>query len=142
MSSYLVTGANRGIGLELVRQISQLPEKEVSTVFALNRNKSDGLQKLIDGSKGRVVNVTAEITKQADVDAAVKQVESHLPKGKGLDILINNAGIMPFGAAGVANLEAGQLQQVFDVNVVSAQRVTAAFLPLLQKGQEKKIMNM
>lgn len=49
---------------------------------------------------------------------------------------------MPLATGGIASMTGEQLAEVFDTNVISAQRVTSALLPLLRKGGEKKIVNM
>lgn len=93
MATYLITGSSRGLGLALVEQLASLPASQASTIFATARsNTSAALQKLTEGSSGRVVFVQLDTTDSASVKAAVSQVEKHL-NGKGLDVLINNAGV-------------------------------------------------
>ena len=91
MATYLITGANRGIGLELVRQLAQLDAQKVSQVFALARSKSQPLDEIVAASAGRIVPVHCEVTSQESVAAAVEEVRSQLPDG--LDVLINNVGV-------------------------------------------------
>ena len=142
MSIYLITGTSRGIGLELTKQLSELPSTEVSRIFAVTRGPSAALQKVIDSSSGRVVNVVIDnISSETSVSQAAQEVEKLLG-GKGLDVLVNNAGMMPFTPEGVKSLTSDSLKEVYDVNVVSAQVMSKSFLPLLQKGKDKKIMNM
>ena len=93
MSSFIVTGASRGIGLELVNQLATEGKSKVSKIFALSRGKaSDELSKLVSANTGRVIYISAEVTDQSSIDAAVKDVESEL-NGKGLDVLVNNVGV-------------------------------------------------
>ncbi len=94
MASYFITGASRGIGLEMVRQLAAMPATEVSTVFAAVRSTPEALSKIVDSSDGRVVPVEVQITDKTSIAAAAKTVERKL-NGNGLDVLINNAGIMP-----------------------------------------------
>ena len=106
MASYLITGAGRGIGLELTSQLSQLMVDQVSIIFAASRSSpTDALQKVVDSSNGRVVPITVTITDRASLDKAAGDVESKLC-GKGLDVLINNAGVSPPALEG--NREDGQ----------------------------------
>ena len=91
MATYLITGANRGIGLELVRQLAQLDAQKVSQVLAFTRSKSQPLDEVIAASSGRIVAVNCEVTSQENVEAAVEEVTSKLPNG--LDVLINNVGV-------------------------------------------------
>ncbi|KAF2496703.1 putative short chain oxidoreductase [Lophium mytilinum] len=137
MPSYLITGTSRGLGLEMASQLSKNSE---NLIFATARGApTPALQKLIDGSSGRVVYVQLDAEKEESIKSAVVQVEKHL-NGKGLDILINNAGVMPFALNGVATMD--NLSSTFSTNVLSVHLVTSAFIPLLQKGTEKKVFNV
>ena len=92
MPAIVVTGAGRGLGLELARQFSHQPD---TTVFATTRgnNAPPELEKLISGSDGRVVHVHCEATDSSSVTAAAKEIEQNL-SGKGIDILVNNIGVI------------------------------------------------
>ncbi|KAM4057723.1 short chain dehydrogenase [Hirsutella rhossiliensis] len=140
MSYIAITGGGRGIGLELARQLEQLPTSRVAKVIVTTRGApSAELAKLIANSAGRIVNIGCEVTNEASVQKAAAEIEAQLD-GKGLDILINNVGAMPYGAEGVRAMDGETLLQTFDVNVISAHRVTAALIPALQKSKEKKII--
>ena len=143
MSTYLITGTSRGIGLELVKQLNELPTGLVAKIFAVTRSSSEPLQQIIDGSGGRVANILIEdITQEESVQKGVSEVERALGPSGGLDVLVNNAGKSAVSPDGMRSVPGDQLRDIFNVNVVSAQVVTMAFLPLLQKGKEKKIVNM
>jgi NAD(P)-dependent dehydrogenase (short-subunit alcohol dehydrogenase family) len=92
MASYLITGASRGLGLELTRQLSSFPASEVGKVFATTRGDAPELDDLVEKSSGRVVAVRLDVTNEATIKQAAAEVEANL-NGKGLDVLINNAGI-------------------------------------------------
>ncbi|KIX03016.1 uncharacterized protein Z518_06566 [Rhinocladiella mackenziei CBS 650.93] len=140
MASYLVTGAGRGLGLELVNQLRQLPKPQVSVILAATRSEPSGaLQKLIDSSGGRVVHVLMAVSDKASINAAVPEIEKKLG-GKGLDVLINNAGVMPSAPGGIATMD--NLQYAFEINVQAVHDTMAALLPLLSKGEQKKIINI
>ncbi|KAJ9610488.1 hypothetical protein H2200_005265 [Cladophialophora chaetospira] len=140
MSSYLCTGGGRGLGLELVAQLSRLPDSQVSTVFAATRSSPPAaLKELIDGSKGRVVHVEMVITDKDSLKAGAAFVEKALD-GKGLDVLVNNAGVMPAALDGIASMD--NLGEGFKVNVEAVHYTTAAFLPLLRKGQQKRVFSI
>jgi NAD(P)-dependent dehydrogenase (short-subunit alcohol dehydrogenase family) len=95
MSSYVVTGTSRGLGLATVTFLASSPKTDVKIVFATARSQTPALKELIAESSGRVVFVEMETTDQVGVDNAVKIVEKQLG-GSGLDVLINNAGIGGF----------------------------------------------
>jgi NAD(P)-dependent dehydrogenase (short-subunit alcohol dehydrogenase family) len=143
MANYLITGSSRGLGLALATELCTLPPSTIGLIFATARSSTPSLQALIGNSNGRVVFVELDATNEASVNDAIKHVESVLgakdPDG-GLDVLINNAGVMPVTAGGVQEMT--DLDQVLRTNVSGVQMVTRAFLPLLRKGREKKVFNM
>lgn len=140
MSSYLVTGAGRGLGLEFVRQLSQRPAEQVSVVFAAIRGSpSEALQKFVYESNGRLVILHMVVSDKSSIATAVEQVKVKLA-GQGLDVLINNAAMMPTTPGGIAAMN--DLMEVVKVNVETVQNVTSAFLPLLKEGRQKKVLNL
>ena len=119
MSSYLVTGAGRGLGLGFVRQLSQRSPEQVSVIFAAIRGPPYGsLEKLADESNGRLVILRMAVADKSSIPPAVEQVK----------------------ARGIATMD--NLIEVIQVNVGAAQNVTSAFLPLLKEGRQKKVLNV
>ncbi|PNS21057.1 hypothetical protein CAC42_3394 [Sphaceloma murrayae] len=139
MASYLITGSSRGIGLSVVNNLASKPASEVSTIFAGARSETEALKKVIDGSSGRVVFLPLEITSPESVKEAVENVEQSLG-GKGLDVLVNMAGIAHTTPNGIETMT--DLNEHFNTNVVGTHNVTTAFLPLLRKGAQKKVINI
>lgn len=142
MATYFITGASRGIGLELTRQLLQLPLSEVSKVFAATRSELSGeLQTIISNNSERATHIVAAVDDTASVQRAAEEVNEKLG-GRGLDVLVNNAGAISSHPGGPQTVPPEDLAEVFNVNVLGVQRVTAAFLPLLEKGTQKKVINM
>ncbi|RDH30296.1 hypothetical protein BDQ94DRAFT_148811 [Aspergillus welwitschiae] len=139
MASYLITGASRGIGLAMARTLASKPANEVSVIFAAARTQTDDLNRLVAQSFGRIHPVPMDVESKNSIQTAVATVE-HALSGKGLDVLINNAGIMPSTRGGIENMD--NLDTVFHTNVSSAHMVTSAFLPLLKNGNQKKVINI
>ncbi|KAF2197873.1 short-chain dehydrogenase-like protein [Delitschia confertaspora ATCC 74209] len=137
MATYLITGSSRGLGLALASIFASKPD--VSKVFAAARSQSDGIKTLIANSNGKVEFVQLDVTSQESAKKAAAQVEQSLA-GKGLDVLINNAGCMPYTPDGIETMN--DLDETFKINVTSVHYVTAAFLPLLKKGSLKKVANI
>ncbi|KAH0619581.1 hypothetical protein JD844_000304, partial [Phrynosoma platyrhinos] len=123
--SVLVTGSNRGIGLELVRQLAEMTDPP-EHIFATCRNpkgaKGKALHDLADKHPNIHV-VQLEVENQSSVESAMPVVESHL-KGKGLNLLINNAGVNSY--ATLQTVERQEMLSVFSTNV--------EFLPLLRRA--------
>ncbi|KAJ5101238.1 hypothetical protein NUU61_003460 [Penicillium alfredii] len=140
MASYLVTGSSRGLGLALVTRLVALPKAEVGTIIATARqDNSPGLKELVNASAGRIELVTMDVTNEASVKQATTLVEQKL-HGKGLDYLINNAGVMDWSPTGLEGMD--NLNEVFNVNVTASHLVTRAFLPLLRRAEKKAVINI
>ena len=128
-SNVLITGANRGIGLEFTRQYLE----DGWTVLATCRNpaQADDLQSLSEGASGELLVEELDITDADRIDA-VKDVVSG--QFSGLDLLINNAGIYG-GDDDFEQLNTQDLQETFEVNCLGSFQVTQAFLDLLKENQ-------
>ena len=79
------------------------------------------------------------VADKSSIPPAVEQVKARLA-GQGLDVLINNAGVMAISPGGIATMD--NLIEVIQVNGGAAQNVTSAFLPLLKEGRQKKVLNV
>ncbi|KFX94413.1 hypothetical protein O988_06322 [Pseudogymnoascus sp. VKM F-3808] len=139
MASYLVTGSSRGLGLAMVAHLADSSPSDARVIFATARSETPELNELVEKSSGRVVYIQIDTTDQVSVDKAVKAVEIQLTY-RGLDYLINNAGVGGFSPGWTEKMT--DLNEEFNVNVTGTHIVTTKFLPLLRKGQTKKIMNI
>lgn len=83
--------------------------------------------------------VEADVKDETSIKNAVGEVEGKLG-GKGLDVLVNNVGIMEFTPEGITTMD--DLSDHFTANVLSAHWATRNFIPLLEKGTQKKIVNI
>jgi NAD(P)-dependent dehydrogenase (short-subunit alcohol dehydrogenase family) len=125
----LVSGANRGIGAEIARQLAA---DHGFLVFAGARNPDD-----VAAHHG-IEPIRLDVTDQAAVDAVVQAVES----GPGrLDALVNNAGVYgdPVGAA---EYDLGEAHEVLEVNTFGPWRLIEALLPLLRKSDAPRVVNV
>lgn len=123
MKAVLVTGASSGIGLAITQYLAE----HGFYVYAGAR-KDEDLKRL--NTMKNVSSVRLDVTKQADVDAAVQFVTT---QGRGLFGVINNAGV-----AAVGDLTKTSDQDVlwqYDVNVMGPLRVNRAFLSLLKQSK-------
>jgi NAD(P)-dependent dehydrogenase (short-subunit alcohol dehydrogenase family) len=123
MATYLVTGANRGIGYEYCRQLQQQGDQ----VIAVCRDRSPELKALeirvIDG-----VDITS--------DYSVEQLRQQLSAP--IDVLINNAAIAE--RVTLDELDFDSIRRQFEVNTLGTLRLTHALLPLLPSGAKIAIM--
>lgn len=141
MSTVLVTGCSRGLGLHLARVLASSPVSEVSLVLAATRSETPtpNLQELLTTSGGRVRHVTIDIVSSTSIQAAVPVIQALLGE-KGLDYLFNNAAVRdPVPVTNLENVDF--LSESLMTNVVGTHQVTCAFLPLLRRGTAKKIVN-
>lgn len=135
----LITGANRGIGLEMVRQYLQRSDTQVIATCR-SPESADALQSIVDGAGER-----AHIHRLDVVDAVtIEETKDFVSEQFGaLDILINNAGVNPPGAEQtLANIDVETLSRVFDINTIAPLMIAQYFLPLLRKGQSPRIANI
>ncbi|XP_053904667.1 uncharacterized protein LOC128848649 isoform X2 [Malaclemys terrapin pileata] len=132
--SVLVTRSNRGIGLELIKHFIGKPNPP-EVIFATCRDpegvRAQELQKL--ASKHPNVVILQLATDSASIESAAKKAETHLG-GTGLNLLINNAGVMPPRTLESATPE--DMLSVYNTNVIGPLLVTQAFLPLLKKAAQ------
>ena len=124
MSIVVITGANRGIGLELVRQFKQRGDE----VVAACRKSSDELAKL-----------EVEVVEGVDVgdDAAVGRFAATL-EGRTVDVLVNCAGIL--SDESLTDLNFARMRRQYEVNSLGPLRVTAALRGNLSKGSKVAIV--
>ena len=136
MQTILITGANRGIGLELTRQLL----KDDSRVFATCRapENADTLNKLAREHPDRVTVLQMDVNDEASISAAAMKVAA---KTDALDLLINNAGIGGDEAGRVmGQLTASEVSHVMATNAVAPLIVTQAFRHLLQQGDNPRVV--
>ena len=124
MGTYLITGANRGIGLEYCRQLKNRGEN----VIAVCRSTSEELENL-----GVSVETDIDITSNESVADLTKSLNGQL-----IDVLINNAGIVE--RISLNNLDFDSIRKQFEVNAIGPLRLTQALLPNLQPGSKVIMM--
>jgi NAD(P)-dependent dehydrogenase (short-subunit alcohol dehydrogenase family) len=103
MASYLITGCSRGLGLALTSHLLTFPSTEVGTVIATSRTEAPALNDIVLKSGGRVKYIQLDATNESSIQGAVVEAENILGE-KGLDVLINNAGILRFALDGITSM--------------------------------------
>jgi NAD(P)-dependent dehydrogenase (short-subunit alcohol dehydrogenase family) len=129
MQNILITGANRGIGLALVKEYL----KRDVQIFAACRNPDEAHQLHTLQNKNLKL-IPLDISNAASIATSVQAVKMHTDR---LDILINNAGIYPKAepsANSFGQLDAEVLSQILQTNSIAPVMVTQAYLDLLKHG--------
>ena len=133
---YVVTGANRGLGLEFVRQLLGAGHR----VAALAREPERAAELLAvvsdSGELGHVVR--CDVADDDSVCAALAAVAEHF---EGVDVLLNNAGVAGERVA-FAELDWADALRTFEVNALGPLRVTRACLPLLARGESPRAVHV
>ena len=129
----LVTGANKGIGLEIARQLGARGIAVV--VAARDEEKAANAASMLKGEGADVTPLRLDVTKEADIDGAVAFLQEKFGR---LDILINNAG---FTDVGTGNSSLQMFRSVFETNVFGPYALTKALLPLLKASPAGRIVN-
>jgi NAD(P)-dependent dehydrogenase (short-subunit alcohol dehydrogenase family) len=142
MQSVFISGANRGLGLCLVRKFSA----EGWQVFAAERLRSAGSPALAraDLAPAAIAHVTwvaLDVQDSASIAGAARSVAE---RTSGLDVLINNAAVNPRPDydSPLGELDFAAMQLAYDVNALGPLRVIQELLPLLERGQRKLIVNV
>ncbi|MGD1840715.1 MAG: SDR family oxidoreductase [Thermonemataceae bacterium] len=129
----LVTGANRGIGKEIARQLAT----QGHTVY-VGARKEEEAAKTAKEIGHQALAATLDVTNIDNITQLTSKIASE--QGK-LDVLINNAGIFS-NSTGLTDTPLEEIKKVMDTNYFGVIQLTKAFLPLLKKSDEGRVINM
>ncbi|TDC15539.1 SDR family NAD(P)-dependent oxidoreductase [Streptomyces sp. 8K308] len=132
MTTWFITGASRGFGLEIARQALERGDKVVATARR-PQDVQDALSQHGDSLLVVALDVTDEAQAREAVEAAVKQFGT-------IDILVNNAGRGVLGAVEETTDEA--IRSVYDTNVFGLANVTRAVLPVMRRQRSGRVLNL
>jgi NAD(P)-dependent dehydrogenase (short-subunit alcohol dehydrogenase family) len=133
----LITGANKGIGLEVARQLGKAGHSILLGARDAGRGQAAVESLRSEGVEARFVSIDLSSSESIKAAAAdIEQREGHI------DILVNNAAIVDpaDGPAGVADLAA--VRRIFDTNFFGTVEATQALLPLVRKSRAGRIINV
>jgi NAD(P)-dependent dehydrogenase (short-subunit alcohol dehydrogenase family) len=135
----LVTGANRGIGLALVKELAAQGWHVLAGVRDLSG--AAALKAVVrEAVPGNIDLLSLDVCSDGSVGAAAAEAAS---KAQALDVLVNNAGVFPEeGDESLEQLLLECFEQAFAVNVVGVARVTRALLPMLGRGVRPRVINI
>lgn len=133
----LVTGANRGIGLEVVRQLAL---RGFTTILgARDVQKGEEAAKALQQGELKIIPIQLDVTDQQSIDGAKHLVEERFGK---LDVLVNNAAILYDSWQRAENANLNTVREAFETNTLGAWRMCHAFIPLLRKSRHGRIVNV
>ncbi|HEY5706399.1 MAG TPA: SDR family oxidoreductase [Terrimicrobiaceae bacterium] len=137
MKTALITGANKGIGYEVARQLA----RKGFHVFVGARNPQKGREATEELGKAGAIATFVQIdvsNPQSITDAvhAISEVEGHL------DVLVNNAGILLEDDTAIAQLSTETVNRTLQTNTLGPLLVTQAFLPLLSRSNAPRVVNV
>ena len=135
MPTVLITGANRGIGLEFVRQYAE----DGWQVHACSRHTdAPALSHLAEQQGDNIHLHQLDVADHSQIDQLAKRL-SDTP----IDVLISNAGIYPGGAAETfGTIDYDAWVKAFQVNTMAPLKMAEAFIENVARGSEKKIVNI
>ena len=144
MPSVLITGANRGLGLEFTRQY--LKDGWEVHAFCRQPDKAEDLSAMVAESRGNIQLREMDIGNKEQIEAAAKEL-----KGLPIDLLINNAGIADGYGRGVYEMKEDPDIQNYDfafweemmrINTLAPAKIIGAFLENIRAGGQKKIASL
>ena len=133
----LVTGGNRGIGLQVVKELLQagfrvvLSCRNVEQGRAVTQDWGDLLEKLD--------YLALDVSDDSAVQAAAETFGASYTR---LDVLVNNAGILLDASESILTVSEEVIEQTIDTNAVGPLRVSKAFLPFLQASEDARVINV
>jgi NAD(P)-dependent dehydrogenase (short-subunit alcohol dehydrogenase family) len=134
----LITGANKGIGFEIARQLGA--QGMIVLAGARDRGRGEEAAKRLqaEGIEASVVHI--DVTDQAMIESAASYIDETYGK---LDVLVNNAGVSPQeGRVLPSELAIEVFRATYETNVFGVFAVTKAMLPLLRRSDAGRVVNM
>ena len=135
MKTALVTGANKSIGFEVVKQLLDLGYY----VYLGSRDIKKGSEAVVQLKSDRVEVIQIDVSDPTSVESAGKRLAGKI---NSLDVLVNNAGISGGFTQPPTALSIETIRQVFDTNFFGTIKVTQTFMDLLKKSDGPRIVNV
>lgn len=129
---WFITGSSRGLGRSLTEAVLKSGDKVAATA----RN-TDSLNDLVDKYPGQVYPVKLDVTRNDEIDAAIKSAIAHFGR---IDVLVNNAGFGIIGAAEAFTEE--QVRSQLETNLYAPIVITRAVLPYMRKQGSGRILQI
>jgi NAD(P)-dependent dehydrogenase (short-subunit alcohol dehydrogenase family) len=137
MKTALVTGANKGIGYEVARQLAGRGFEVF--IGARNRDAGKKAAAAITERGEKAIFLEIDVADEASVTAAAREF---CKTADHLDVLVNNAGIIADGDDGILEIRDELIRKTLETNTLGALRVARAFMPLLRKSKAPRVINV
>ncbi|MFD9000261.1 SDR family oxidoreductase [Streptomyces sp. NPDC059582] len=134
----VVTGANRGIGHEVVRRLAERGAHHV-VLGSRDLAKGEAAARRIDPGGRRVTAVQLDVADDASVAAMADRVTRDLGR---VDVVVNNAAILYDTWAQARSADLDEVHRAMETNLFGAWRVTQALLPLLRRSPHPRVVNV
>ena len=133
----LVTGANRGIGFEIGRQLAEMGNRVV--LGARNFAQGEAAARILSSNGAKVFAAKLDVTDDATIQNLVRTVTSELGR---LDALVNNAGILVDGSDLPSETKMPIVTSTMETNLLGPWRLCQAFIPLMKRNNYGRIVNV
>ncbi len=133
----LVTGGNKGIGLEVCRQLARAGHQVILSARSTERGQAAVAALVKEGL--HVDFLELDTSDEGSIHRAVQALSGRI---KALHVLINNAAILQTWMGTILDVTAVELRETFNTNVVGPILLTQALLPLLEAGKPARIINV
>jgi NAD(P)-dependent dehydrogenase (short-subunit alcohol dehydrogenase family) len=133
----LVTGANRGLGLETSRQLIDRGLRVVMTGRDLEA--TDRARRALGEIAGRAIAVRLDVTETASIEAARRTIAERVG---GVDVLVNNAAVLLHESSDLLSIPSEAFRGTFDANVFGVVEVCRAFVPDMARRGYGRIVNV
>jgi NAD(P)-dependent dehydrogenase (short-subunit alcohol dehydrogenase family) len=130
----LVSGGNRGLGLEIVRQLAG---RDIAVVLG-TRDEENG-RAAAENVSGEVIVHQLDVTDEKSVGRLASYIEEELGR---LDILVNNAGIANDGGQRGVDADLDRVREALEANLLGAWRLSEVAVPLMQRNGYGRIVNI
>jgi NAD(P)-dependent dehydrogenase (short-subunit alcohol dehydrogenase family) len=132
----LITGANRGIGFEIARQLAR---RGLRIVLGAREAREGDRAAGELAAEGSVMAETIDVTDAASVERAIGAMSARFGR---IDVLVNNAGVLIDSGQSATRIPLDDVRKTLDVNLIGAWRVSQAVLPLMRRQRYGRIVNV
>lgn len=133
----LVTGANRGIGLEIARQLAQLGNRVI--LSTRNIAQGEAAARMLSSNGAKVFPAELDVTNEATIEKLTHKISSDVGR---LDILVNNAGIFIDESDLPSETKPKTVWSTLETNLLGPWRLCQALIPLMKRNNYGRIVNV